>query len=182
MIGFVDRDDTLCEFVTPLLKLYNQHYRDNITKDDIKDWDIHQFLDERCKNIFMEFVCEDFLYHTKLMPYAKQVLNDLHNNGVEIYFSTATHPTLVEVTHNKLKDTFLWYTYKNLIPISNKTLLCGDFMIDDAVHNLQGENVKTKILMSQPWNKECKLSRNTYRCSDWLGINHVLNKVYGLYK
>lgn len=156
-----DLDDTLWDFVGMLLSHYNADFNDNLSKDDIKAWDIHKFLKPECKNIFKY---ADWLSLTRLEIPAetKETLIELMNDDMfDLKFVTTCRPEGLpyrkKALLNNLGDCFVSETQldKMLFCMPDKSLFAGDFLIDDCHDNVSSGNY-CGILINKPWNKECK--------------------------
>ena len=54
MIVAVDIDDVIISLVPTWLHLYNKDYKDNLSKNDITDWQIDKFVKPECGiNIYL---------------------------------------------------------------------------------------------------------------------------------
>ena len=150
----IDMDDTLYDFVKPLLLLHNARFRVNIKESEITDYEIQKFLSPFCKNLFNEFANEDFFEKIKIKKNNIESINNLQKTN-KIYFVTAGAPKTAQYRHKLLQRTFSWYKHNNLIIIGNKKLLDIDYLIDDCPHYVAACTRYLSILMSRPWNKNC---------------------------
>lgn len=181
---YIDVDDTTTELMNTIVKIYNAKYNDNLKKDDITDWQVSNFLKEECGESWLKLITQDVVENATPLPNAVKYISKLMKEE-DVYFLSATHPINVLARHKCLSRLFKDYDYSRFIPCTNKSLLCGDVLIDDAIHNFSsiGKNIKRGILVTQPWNKENDL--NEYnglitRCdADWeLIYQTIQNKHY----
>ena len=169
-------DSTVFHFVSELLDRYNRKYGDNVTHEDILDWEIRNHINNKEVDIIREFANGNFIYNTKPLPNAIQIINELKDK-YHIIFLTASHPVQMYAKHIKLAKYFDWYDYRENLIISSKKSLCkGYALIDDALHNVVGnDSVEHRILLDKPWNrKNDDVATNLIRVSNWLDIKHVL--------
>lgn len=158
MIIGIDMDDTLYDFVSLVLDRYNNEYNDNVTVDDIKEWDIHQFLKPECKNVF-SFVDDGLFENITIEEDAKEFVERLFTKKHEVYFVTAGHPKTIQARDRLLKKSFKKFNSENLIMCRQKNLLHLDILIDDCADYFSSDLLYRYdcFLKVQPWNKSAKL-------------------------
>ena len=146
-------DDTLYDFVKPLLVLHNAKYNMNVQESEITDYKIDNFLSPLCRSLFNDFVDEVFFKKIKISGKNIDSVNILHENN-EIYFVSAGHPKTAESRNQLLKRTFSWYSQDNLILTKNKQMLNLDYLIDDCPYHINKNTYYKSILKKKPWNKK----------------------------
>ena len=155
----IDCDEVLRKTLDRMVELYNKHFNDNKTRDDVKDF--------KCENsfprieevtgmtasrwFFQEHSTELFL-NTEPFPHIKEDIDTLRKYGKVIVV------TYQRSYKNKI-ETLLWLE-KNGIEcdgvcfLKDKTLLHADFLMDDNDWNFIGSHVKHGVLIDAPYNKD----------------------------
>lgn len=112
--------------------------------------------------LYEKFVLEGGLEINKIYTHAASAINELHNQGHKIHI--VTHRIYPD-SSSKLKEKMITSTIKwlnksniyfdSLVVIKEKDLMNVDFLVDDAIHNLEKVHKNTKpVCMSRKWNKE----------------------------
>lgn len=158
MIIGIDMDDTLYGFVPMVLDKYNSEYKDNVKKEDITSWNIHQFLKPECKNVF-SLVNDELFESITIEEDAKEFVERLFVKKHEVYFVTAGHPKTIQARDRLLKRNFKKFNSENLIMCRQKNLLHLDILIDDCADYFSKDLFYKYdcFLKVQPWNKNSKL-------------------------
>lgn len=151
----LDMDDTLYEFVIPLLDKYNLRYDDWVSYDDINDWNIHKFLKPECKNIFNEFTTEGFFEELFIPTSVVGWLSAL-NIIANIRFVTAGCSETMPWRKALLKRELDFFEDSMLVKLTDKSMLISDYFVDDNEATCQQvirmiPNVKV-LQISRPWN------------------------------
>ena len=100
------------------------------------------------------------------------------DEGHEVYIVTASaYETIKSKMENVLFRYFPFISWSNVIIASNKQMIHGDMLIDDAPHNLiDGKYVK--ILMTAPHNINYDAARNhMIRVNSWEEIKDCIIKL-----
>lgn len=147
-----DIDNTIAQFVEPILELYNQKYNDNIKFEDIVNYDFSYMLKPECSDIFAEFATKEFF--DQLKPY-DGVFNTIEKleSKYNIIFATAAYPQTHTFRDEWFKRWYKNYKSSQFYSMPCKQLLNGNIwgLCDDGMHNLVGGNYRGFII-SQPWN------------------------------
>lgn len=151
----VDLDDTLYEFVVPLLDKYNLRYNDRVCYDDINDWDIHQFLKPECKNIFEEFATEGF-FEELFIPVGVVGWLSALNMIANIRFVTAGCSRTIPWRAKLLKRELDFFKDSMLVKLTDKSIMISDYFVDDSEATCRQviqtlPNVKV-MQIARPWN------------------------------
>lgn len=185
----IDCDDVLRDFVSGVIKTYNEQNKTNKTLEDITDWEITKNLTQ-IEN-FYDFVMKnqtEILLFSEPLPNAKETMQKFKEDGHKI--TIATHQF-----YGTEGQTLGWL-YKNNIPYDNlcfikdKYLLRGDVMIDDKLSNLMKFAIHNRpslsVVVDKPWNKEVKQPYissdgireyvNVFRVKGIMGARNLLNK------
>lgn len=147
----IDIDDVIWDFVTPLLRNYNLRYNDNVHKEDIIDWDIHQFLKPECKNIFKEFVTPEFITNELVISENTIEIIKILNNLCDLHFVTASHSKILYHKAEKIREYIPCIKDSQIDKLSDKSKFVCDILVDDNPDNIKNAYGKG-ILVAQPWN------------------------------
>lgn len=136
----VDMDDTIENLSEAWINFLNNRYGTSVRPDDITEWSIEKAFPEIPAADVYGVLREEALWETvKPLPGAVKYLKKLIDDGNQIYIVTASHPDTVSAKMNKvLFRYFPFISYENVVIASKKQLIRGDFLIDDAPHNMGG--------------------------------------------
>ena len=153
-----DIDEFLNDLVFQAVKLYNVTYRQSLNYYSIDQYDIKPFLVPECKNIWQEFVTEEFIRNLHVEDTAVETLHIL-NERLDLYFVTAGHPNTMRARDQWLASKFDFYKSNMLIGCQHKQMLKVNYMGDDFEGNLIGGDYKG-FLMNRPWNRKFDAEAN----------------------
>ena len=168
-------DEVVCGMLEKIIPLYNTKYKRNLTLSQITQYDIAQFVDSKCINIFEEFLDEELILSLDLLDGAADALSDL-NRWHELYFVTAGHPYTMRARDDWLQVHLPFYRSGQLIGCRNKQLLGLDVLIDDYEGNLVEGNY-FGLLFDKPWNEQFpERLYNIKRFYSWDEIPSIIGK------
>lgn len=167
-----DIDGVVDNLVECVLDRYNQKYNDNVKVEDIKEYSMQKYLNDDCKNVFMEFATEELIMQMNTPDNCVNVVTNLMQNH-NFYFVSKTAPDHVASKNKWLKSNFPLYNEDMLIVCGNKQLIRGDVLIEDCLDNLNSD-VPLNIVFDKPWNKERK-DVEYMRVKSWKEITDVIN-------
>jgi 5'(3')-deoxyribonucleotidase len=167
----VDMDEVIADALGEHLLRYNRDFSERITRADLHGqwlWDIVPAERQRVLADYM--MSEDFFAVLRVMPYAQRVLERLQEH-YEIYIATAAMevPSSFNAKFHWLKQHFPFIPPSHIVFCGNKSILRGDFLIDDNPRQLRlfrGEG----ILFNSPANVNVSGFR---RVHDWLEIEKL---------
>lgn len=144
MLIYVDVDGVVVDLMSEWLAAYNADYDDKITPIDLNNgWEMTQYVKEECGSKIYDYLHNPSLY-TNALPIdgALEGIQKLREMGHRIVFATSTPQGvegrklqwLIDNGFIEPKD----HVFKDYIEISDKHLLCGDILIDDGLHNVDG--------------------------------------------
>lgn len=162
----IDFDGVLFDNMPSWLAEYNKVYGDNLTPEDITDWEIWNFVKCSKQEIFR---CRDQIYneHLPLIPGAYSFVNYFHSLGNELIVITTDSKGFVDRKLGLL-DLHFPGKFSDVIFTRNKQEQDYDFLIDDYWGNLDTRG----ILFSQPWNRHC--GWNGMRAEGWEDVADLL--------
>lgn len=155
----IDWDEVINSFVTAVLTLYNEDSGDNLTIDDITDYQIAKAFKPEYKDKLFDYF-DDPRCIESLQWEVGWVVKLIQNKIDDIYFVTATHPKNIYRKFLKclqaLNDAGLCISEQELcqrlVTTTNKRLIKTDILIDDCFDNLHFDGVTHNILVAKPWN------------------------------
>jgi len=165
----VDIDDTATYLLPHWIDWLNQMYGTNVNCNDIDKWDVPSFFPTLTRQqVFSPLTVEWFWDRITPKPMAVEYLQKLINLEYDIYFCTATDYRNVKPKFERvIKRLFPFIDWSHIIVTANKSLIATDFIIDDAPHNLMG-NQKHKILMDMSHNRDFDVTKSDIvRVNDW---------------
>lgn len=148
----IDVDDVLSNFVDRTLDIYNSTHFPIVTMEQLTEYDVYKCLPTAIADeLSALFIKEELLTTVKPLPYTREAVKQLIDEGCEVFFISACDP----VTHG-WKCEWLLKNYpevsvKNHIYSYHKHLLNMDFLIDDNLDHLR-KGLYTRILINKPWN------------------------------
>lgn len=157
----VDVDDVVADLISEWLRYYNNDYNDNVTVDDIKSWNIHEYV--KCGIKIYDYLDKPRLYDT-VIPVENSIwgVNTLREMSYRVVFVTSTN---INQNGQKLmwlqKYTFLPNQVKferDYVEAVDKSLVYCDYLIDDKPDNIINSRGKG-LLFTRPHNQDSKLLR-----------------------
>ena len=155
----IDCDEVLRKTLDRMVELYNNHFNDNKTREDVKDFKvensfprIEEVTGMTASSWFFQEHSTDLFLNIEPFPYVKEDIETIRKYGKVIII------TYQKSYKNKV-ETLLWLE-KNGIEcdgvcfLKDKTLLHADFLIDDNDWNFIGSHVKHGVLIDAPYNED----------------------------
>lgn len=172
-IIFSDIDGFLGNLISPWLMFYNKDYEDNLSIEDIKDWNIHQFVKPSCGMKIYEYIENPKIYDY-VMPIDGSTwgIKKLREFGFRIVF--ATHSTIGHAGRKFqwLRDFGFIENHEDYIECKDKSLLRGDYLVDDYILNVKSFG-RGGVLFTQPYNRQYL---HTPRVNDWDEVVRFFSK------
>jgi 5'(3')-deoxyribonucleotidase len=167
----VDMDEVIADALGEHLLRYNRDFSERLTPADLEGRWLWDFIPAERHPALVEYMMsEDFFAVLRVMPHAQRVL-ELLQSRYEIYIATAAMevPSSFNAKFQWLKQHFPFIPPSHIVFCGNKSILRGDYLIDDNPRQLRlfrGEG----ILFSSPANVHVKGFR---RVRDWLEIEEL---------
>jgi 5'(3')-deoxyribonucleotidase len=174
----VDMDEVIADALGEHLHRYNRDFRERITRSDLEGRWLWDFVPPERQQALTEYLMsEDFFAVLRVMPHAQRVLERLQSR-YEIYIATAAMevPSSFNAKFEWLKKHFPFIPASHIVFCGNKSILHGDYLIDDNPRQLRlfrGEG----ILFSSPANANVTGFR---RVHNWLEIEELFLPVNAL--
>ena len=167
----VDMDEVIADALGEHLLRYNRDFRERLTPQDLHGrwlWDV--IPSDRHQQLTQYMLSEDFFEVLGVMPHAQRVLKRLQSR-YEIFIATAAMevPTSFNAKFKWLEQHFPFIPTSHIVFCGNKSILRGDYLIDDNPRQLrlfQGEG----ILFTSPANA---LVTGFRRVNDWLDVERL---------
>jgi len=167
----VDLDDTINDLCECWIKLYNKLYDDDLTIENITDWNIGKFT--KIGDKMYDLLGTKGLFENLSIKEGCVKVLEWANKVFDVQICSATHPNSVVEKVNFLQKNLPFIPINSFNAVHNKYLLTGSVMIDDNPQNLKYFD-GIKILFDRPWNKK---SQRTIRVYNWEEIKVKLEKV-----
>ena len=174
----VDMDEVIADALGEHLHRYNRDFRERITRADLEGRWLWDFVPAERQQALSEYLMsEDFFAVLRVMPHAQRVLERLQSR-YEIYIATAAMevPSSFNAKFEWLKKYFPFIPASHIVFCGNKSILRGDYLIDDNPRQLRlfrGEG----ILFSSPANANVTGYR---RVHNWLEVEELFLPVNAL--
>lgn len=175
----IDMDGVLADINTPWLDYLNKEFDENLTREDIKDWSIHQF----CKNATPKEVYRWLSQHCDFGT-LEPIKDAIH--GMEMLRAQGHQLTIVTACQyghtgkrHWLKTHLPWLDLKSqLIFAHDKQRVTGDILLDDSPGNIKSWTLTGRrgVIFDQPWNWKSDLKAT--RVLDWTDFILFINGLY----
>ena len=153
----IDCDEVLRRTLEKMVELYNEHFDDNKTVDEVKNFKTEisfprieaatgmtasqWFFQEHSKELFLD---------TEPYPNIKEDIETLRKYGKVVILT-------YQKSYKNKAQTLQWLDNQGIecdgiCFLKDKTLLSADYLIDDNDWNFQGSKVKNGILVTAPYN------------------------------
>lgn len=164
-----DMDDIIVDLLSNWLKQYNKDFRDNISVEEIWDFDLWKCVKPSCgKKIYDYIQKRRFFFDLPAHKGAIETVKKLHDDGHDITIVSSPAEAAVsyqdKVAWLKLRMPFL--KVDDIILGRKKYLIKGDILIDDSPKNITAYRKhwpKAHILtVAYPYNQDCEPLVNLY--------------------
>ena len=179
MLIFVDVDDVCADLVTEWIRCYNADKDYNLKVEDITSWDIWKHVDPTVATGIYDYLLIPELYYN-IVPIEGSLdgVRELRDMGHRVVFATTANTIQMKPKHEWLSG-FGFFEggdpRKDYITVGDKSLLFGDLLIDDGVHNIDGFN-DSGIVFARPWNKECEHSDKYVYAYNWDNVVRLVSE------
>lgn len=174
----VDMDDTIENLLDAWVAALNKKYHLNVKASNVTDWALSKsYPTLTADQIFEPLFDNDFWYTVQPKADAITYLKKLVDEQYQVYICTNAHyKTVLPKVQAIIKRYFSCIDWKHLIITYNKHLINCDIMIDDAPHNLQGNNC-LKLLFNASHNQNYLAEFNDMiRVYSWEEIYDIVSK------
>lgn len=153
-IVLLDVDQVVADLHTEWLRRYNMDWDDDLKSEDIVAWDVANFVKPECgKRIYSYLRDADLYDNVKPMPGAEVAVAILKSAGFRVVFVTAANDVAAGAKMRWLVKHRLASSYDEIVVATDKSLIHGDFFVDDYYENLRTSRVPVRLLLSAPYNQ-----------------------------
>lgn len=139
----IDLDETTVSCLKPWIEAYNAEHGDNITVDQIKEWDFGGVTIKKGVDMFEYIRAPGFFRHLKPLDGAIKAIRELHElkdehgkRALDIIVCTAvSHGNQADDKFGWFKDHLAFLGKRNLMIGTRKELIKVDVYIDDSPQN-----------------------------------------------
>ena len=169
LIG-IDCDDVLNNLVKGILAEHQKQTGRIIKEEDVLSWDFNE-LDIDKESVFPKIDPENLEPKLDNINALKELF-DLENTYLEVKTYIVSQCPIEKALPriNFIKKYLPDFDNKRFISIADKSLIKLDYLVDDALHNIEACNkygVKT-FLLDMPYNRNIKVERRIYRLSEFV--------------
>jgi len=168
----LDIDEVINDLKEIWIDLYNKKYNDNLNYMNITEWEVDKFVKPEAKEDIYELLKTPGLFSKMLTPPEDSIkVTELLVQYYEIYpLSYCAYPQNIYEKIEYLEKYFPHIDIRNFISCKNKSLIKGDYMIDDYVENLRYFDGQ-RILFNREHNLFVNnLPDRIYRVNNWEDI------------
>lgn len=164
----IDCDEVLRCLLQNMVDLYNEHFGENLSKDDVKDFKVEvsfpRIVEETgstASNWFFQQHGHELFYKSKAFPRMRENIETLQKYGEVIII------TYQKSYSNKI-DTLKWLDKNGIVPdgicfLKDKTVVDVDWFIDDNLWNFIGCNAKHGVVIDAPYNRDVPMKDTLYK-------------------
>lgn len=174
----IDMDDVLWDLVGGWIEALNIAHGTNVSIKDITDWKIKKFFPYLTDEQLYAPLYDSALW-TRLnpIPSAIEVVSRLIKDGHRVRIVTATHYGTVSQKIKSFLEKYEFLKWEDIIIASDKSIIRGDVMIDDGIHNLVGFPAQ-RILFDRPHNHNFPAEdHDMTRVFTWDEIYQIINQI-----
>jgi 5'-nucleotidase len=170
----IDVDGVVAQTHTEWLRRYNHDWNDHLTSEMITNWGIHEFVKPECGTKIYKYLSDPDLYdNVEPVPHALWGVNTLRSMQHRCVFLSAG-------VHAGKRDFLFRHgfitTEKDLIIAQDKSLIMGQILIDDGVHNIQDFKQGTGVLFHAKHNEYFDY---LFRAYDWHCVVELVSILEG---
>lgn len=169
----VDQDWVLAKLTGKWIRTYNTIFNDDLKIEDIKSWDITQYVKPEAKEYMLNILnLHKFYRDLDVVEDSQRVLKELSKDYEIIIVTDPFTRMSFKSKYDWLKENYPFIPPKNFVFTGNKSIIHADYLIDDGVHNHEGFKGYS-LLYDAPYNKE---ESRFYRVMNWQDIYHTFSE------
>ena len=189
----IDMDNTIADYSTPMAKALNDHFRSRNKNDDdngggavsaaavdftADNWSQQLDLDPELVRPVQQRAQSQpkFFYHLKAIPGALEALLEMDQMGFQVLIVSSPSVQSDTCSSDKvqwLREHLGDYWARKLILTKDKTVIIGDFLIDDRddVIGYEAKPTWKHIIYRQPYNAGIKDDRpHLENWNEWINV------------
>ncbi len=148
----VDVDDPTAMLIETWLDAYNKDWNDDLTKQEITDWDLARFVRPECGKKIYDYLKNPHLYDNVMpTPMSQDGIKELRAMNLRPVFVTSSTIEQSGRKYQWLGDYGYIQKLSDYVEMSDKSLIRASVMIDDGFHNITAFN-GIGALYNEPWN------------------------------
>lgn len=156
-----DLDDTITDFLDELVYRYNRKYGTNFTKEHCYKWELNEIFENNILELIDE---EDFFNHIKPKKGAVEYMEKwISEDKYDIFVVTSCLKPENYVKKVEWFKSFMpFFPIGRVIPLTEKSAVWGDVLVDDRPKNLEDWHknsrglIKYCLLFDAPHNRGCE--------------------------
>lgn len=176
----LDFDEVINTMTHHWVHTLNCVYGTSVEFEDVNEWDMQKAFPTLTEDeIYNPLHLQTFWNGVEIMSGAKEGIQSILSEGHEIYIVTSAHPDTIKWKAEWLQRELPEIPWSNVIVANNKSLVKGDILVDDGLHNLY-EGSYIKVLFDKPWNRNVdknKLTNIIHRVHNWDEIIKLIEEL-----
>jgi 5'(3')-deoxyribonucleotidase len=170
-----DVDDTLANFVPRWIERFNSEWHQDLTLDQITDWDIGQFLKNSEYKKYLYGYLEDPSLYDNVEPIKDSLwgINKLRKMGHRVIFVTSTPSGQIGRKYIWLKDNGFITSKEDYYEAHDKSVFRGEWIIDDRFSTVSVFRGKG-ILFERNWNKK---EQWNLKAKNWKQVINIIKSI-----
>lgn len=166
----VDQDFVLAKLTEKWIKYYNVIFEDDLKLEDIKSWNIVEYVKPEAKEYILNFLnLHKFYRDLEVVKDSQRVLKKLLKNYEIIIVTDPFTRMSFKSKYDWLGEHFPFIPSQNYVFTGNKSIIRADYLIDDGVHNLESFS-GYGILYESPYSEN---ENRFYKVKNWQDIEHL---------
>lgn len=175
----VDLDSTLNNLDQVwILQDYNEMYDDNLTAEDMVEWNTHNYVKPECGKKVYEILARPGYFRELGFRdmWVAENFKWLYEN-FDVYIVSSSHPDSVADKVAWVKDHFPDFDSSRFIACHHKGLINTNYLIDDGPHNVE-QFKQESVLIDAAYNRHLDEQEHSFtRLSDWDEIRQFFEGV-----
>ena len=164
----IDCDEVLRSLLQNMVDLYNYHFKQNLSKDDVKDFKVEVSFPRitektgcTASHWFFQKHGHELFYKSGAFPKIRENIETLQKYG-EVVIIT------YQKSYNNKIDTLRWLDKNGIRPdgicfLKDKTVVHCDWFIDDNTWNFIGCNAEHGVIIDAPYNRDIPVQDVMYQ-------------------
>jgi 5'-nucleotidase len=169
----VDMDDVMADATGQFINFYEQEFGIRIARESLNHKNEMERFPDNHETVNRFTFRKDFFRTMEVKEHSQEILEEL-NQKYEVFIvsSAMEFPNSLPEKLEWLKEHFPFLHWKQFVFCGRKSIVHGDYMIDDLPHNLETFNGE-KLLFSAPHNLQFNHFK---RLNGWLEVGDYLIK------